>query len=206
MSETRQQVLEMLRAGKISADEAMELLDALADEPATVHIESGADATAVAPSHSPAPSPDMDRFRRYWRLPFAIGLFVLLLVGLWLRSVYQNAEGALTFGLFCLTSVFVLVFSLTMLALASRRSTWLHVRVREKSGTRISISLPLPLPLARFGVRIARGFVPTAVADQLDIADAFLQTAVNELRGPDAEPLTIQVDEGDGDQVYVYLG
>lgn len=204
MSEMRQQVLQMLREGKITADEALDLLNALADE--TSQTAEKSPTTAVDRSLPPDPYPDMDRFRQYWRLPFAIGLFILLLVGLWLRTLYQNANGAFTLGMFCVTTFLIFTLSLTLLALASRRATWLHVRVQEQSGTRISVSLPLPLPLARWAIRIGRGFVPKEVAEQLAIVDAFLETAADELRGPDAEPITIQVDEGDGDRVLVYFG
>lgn len=97
-------------------------------------------------------------------------------------------------------------FLATLLAFFSRRAAWLHVRVKEKEGRRIAISLPLPLGLAGWGIRAARGFVDEKTRGQLNMAEAFLAAARDELKQPGSGPMTIHVDDDDGDQVQVYIG
>jgi len=203
--EARNQILQMVQDGVVTAEQAQELLQALGsssdnpspDEPSPVLIGEVV---------QPEPPPDMDRFRRFWQYPFFIALSALLLAGLGLRSLYQSSEGTVTFWFFCLLNVFILLFVLTALAFMSRRSAWLHVRVKEKRGRRIAISLPLPMGLARWGINIARGFVPNKDQANLDVASEFLQAAQDDLRSSGAEPLMINVDDEDGDQVQVFIG
>ena len=135
MSEARKQVLQMLQDGKITADQAAELLAALEPEDAlelvadSAHEEDAVEGDVIMPK---SPAPDMNRFRRFWQIPFFGCLALMTLSGLWLRSIYQTSEGAISFGFVCVWSLFLLMFGLTALAFMSRRSAWLHVRVREE--------------------------------------------------------------------------
>lgn len=205
MSETRQQVLQMLQAGTITTEQAIELLDAMLE-----HSDTADDDTP----HSPPPSynpqtnaipPDMDHLRSFWRIPFLISAAFLLATAFWLRTVYINANGTINFWFFCVWSLFIIAFIATTLTLASRTTTWLHVRIDEKEGNNINISLPLPLRFARWGLTIARGFVPDHVRPQLEMAETFLTTTGDELRTPDAEPIVIQVDDDDS-HIQIYFG
>ena len=200
MSEARNQVLQMLQDGKLTAEQAQELLDAL--EPAAHETQEAIEGEIVAPVELP----DMDRFRRFWQYPFFIALAVLIIVGLGLRSMYQASEGAMTFWLFCVSGIFALTFILTALAFMSRSAPWVHVRVREKGGRKIAISLPLPMGLAQWGIGIARNFVPEREQGNLDMAAEFIRSARHDLKRPDTEPLMINVDDEDGDQVQVFIG
>lgn len=206
MSEARKQVLQMLQEGKITADQAADLLAAL---------ESADDETVIVYDEPPTltgdvvhnePPPDMARFRRFWQTPFFIALAALIVLGLWLRSLYQTSEGAITLGFVCLWSLFMLAFGLTVLAFMSRRSAWLHVRVRPQDGPRIAISLPLPLRLANWGIRIAESFAPDSARGNLQMADQFVRAAQENWEETRAEPITISVDDDDGDQVQIYIG
>ena len=201
MSEARQQVLQMLEDGKLTAEQAQELLQAL--EPAGGEAPQEAVEGEIV---APVEPPDMDRFRRFWQYPFFITLAVLIVVGLGLRSLYQASDGVLTFWLFCVSSLFVLTFIMTALAFMSRSAPWVHVRIKEKQGRKIAISLPLPMGLAQWGINIARNFVPDAKQANLDMAAEFIRSARHDLRGPDTEPLMINVDDEDGDQVQVFIG
>lgn len=200
MSETRQQVLQMLQDGKLTAVQAQELLDAL--EPAVPEEPEAIEGEIVEPIEPP----NMDRFRRFWQYPFFIMLAVLIGIGLGLRSMYQASEGALTFWFVCVLSLFILTFGLTALAFMSRSAPWVHVRVKEKDGHKIAISLPLPMGLAQWGIGIARNFVPEREQGNLDMAAEFIRSARHDLKGPDTEPLMINVDDEDGDQVQVFIG
>lgn len=201
--ENRQIVLQMLQDGKLTADQAQELLSAL--EP-TSQPPNSEDQAISGEIIQPGDAPDMDRFRRFWQYPFFITLAVLIFVGLGLRSLYQSSAGAITFWFVCLIGVFILVFFLTLLAFMSRRSPWLHVRIKEKGSRKFAISLPLPMGLAQWAIRFARSFVPDAEQANLDFAAEFLKTAQDDLRDPKSDPLVINVDDEDGDQVQVFIG
>jgi hypothetical protein len=200
MSETRKQILQMLQNGTLSTEQALALLEAVdeGEEPEVVH--SG---EVIDPA---APPPDMARFRRFWQIPFFITLGFLLMIGLWLRSLYQASEGSLSLGIACLGSLFVLAFGLTAVAFMSRRSTWLHVRVKERGGKRIAISLPLPLGLASWGLELARSFTPAEQRQNLDMAADFLAGAKTQLNDLASDPVMINVEDKDGDHVQIFIG
>lgn len=203
MSEERRRILQMIQDGTLSAEEAMELLDALADDEAG----DGFDAPHVLKGEIVASDPpNMDKYRHFWKIPFIIALAFLLISGFWLRALYQSSEGAITFGFICVWSFFMLAFLVTLLTLFSRRAAWLHVRVKEKEGKRIAISMPLPLGLATWGIKIARGFVDESTRAHLNMASEFIAAAKDELKQPGARPLMIDVDDDDGDQVQVFIG
>lgn len=202
MSEARNQVLQMLQDGKLTAEQAQELLQALEPESPTDDTREAIQGEIV----EPVEPPDMDRFRRFWQYPFFIALTVLIAVGLGLRSMYQASEGAMTFWFFCVLSLFILIFALTALAFMSRSAPWLHVRIKGKEGNKIAISLPLPMGLAQWGIGIARNFVPEAEQANLDMAAAFIRATRHDLKGPDTEPFMINIDDEDGDQVQVFIG
>lgn len=202
MSEARNQVLQMLQDGKLTAEQAQELLQALEPESTTDDTREAIQGEIV----EPVEPPDMDRFRRFWQYPFFISLAVLIAVGFGLRSMYQASEGAMTFWFFCVLSLFILTFILTALAFISRSAPWLHIRIKGKEGNKIAISLPLPMGLAQWGIGIARNFVPEPEQANLDMAATFIRTARHNLNGPDVEPLMINVDDEDGDQVQVFIG
>ena len=202
MSEARQQVLQMLQDGKLTAVEAQELLQALEPAVITEETQEAIEGEIV----TPVEPPDMDRFRRFWQYPFFISLAVLIGVGLGLRSMYQASEGAITFWFICVLLLFILTFTVTALAFMSRSAPWVHVRVKEKGGRRIAISLPLPMGLAQWGINIARNFVPDTEQRNLDMAADFIRSARHDLKGPNTEPLMINVDDEDGDQVQVFIG
>lgn len=206
MQEERQQILQMLQDGKITTDQAMVLLQAVAESGEgadTVGVESEPLTGEIV---NPELPPDMGRFRRFWQVPFFAALALLIVFGFWLRALYQNSAGAISLGFICVWSLFMLSFALTMLAWWSRRAPWLHVRVREQGGRRIAISLPLPLGLANWGLRFARSWVDEAVRPQMDMAESFLAAAQAGWREGDTEPMVVHVDDEDGDQVQVYIG
>ena len=106
----------------------------------------------------------------------------------------------------CVWTLFMFAGFTTLLAFMSRRSTWLHVRVKESQGTRIAISMPLPLRLANWGIGIARGFVDDHTRGHLNMASEFINAARDTMSEPGADPLFIDVDDDDGDHVEVYIG
>ena len=101
----------------------------------------------------------------------------------------------------CLTPLTVLALLAVLLSFWSQFAYWLHLRVREKDGTRIAISLPLPIVIIQLVLRFAGRFVGDHQAANLSTASELL-TAL----GEQDEPLYIAVDDDDGDQVQIYIG
>ncbi|HSG16332.1 MAG TPA: hypothetical protein VLE70_08420 [Anaerolineae bacterium] len=206
MSEAQDQILKMVEEGTITAEEADRLLAALGPEQSVETVAGDlvvADLPQLEPAESTAQSPNYNRFRRFWRIPFVIAAGSLLLSGLGLAFMYQADEGVATLGFLCIWSIFLLAFVATILILLARRAPWLHVRVQEKDGSRFAISLPLPMRLASWVLGIARYFVPKEQAMHVDTAASFV-TAMQE--NPGQEPIVIDVDDDDGDKVEIYIG
>jgi hypothetical protein len=191
MSEEQRQVLQMVQNGVITPEEAAQLLDALnAPPPARV----------TEPVFYEAP-PDMKHLRRHWEVPFFVGLILLGVAGLCVSNVSN------TLLLICGWSLFALAGMITVIGWLSQWSPWVHVRIRERDGSRIAISLPLPLSLIDELVELSRPlvrrFTDAETVENLDTA-ATLLTAFK--GAPLDEPITVEVDEPDGDHVRVYIG
>lgn len=200
MNQERQQILQMLQNGTITTDQAMELLDALATP---ANSQAPLNGAIVEPYEPP---PNMDRFRRFWRIPFFIALGFLIFFGLWLYVIYQNNDGAITLGFVFVWSLFILAFLAALLAVFSRRAAWLHVRIKERNGRNINLSFPLPLRLAQWAISIAGRFADDQTRGHLLMASQFITAAQETMREPGAEPLMIDVDDDDGNHVQVYIG
>jgi hypothetical protein len=199
----------MLEEGKITAEEADQLLAAIGPERRASQV-AGKLVITDAPEQNPgvadaepADYRSYGSFRGLWRIPFIIAASSLLLSGLGLAFMYQADERVATLGFLCIWSVFLLGLLATLLLLSARRAPWLHLRVREQDGQRFAISLPLPLGLAHWIISIARNFVPAKQARHLETADAFV-TAMRD--DPRREPIIIDVDDDDGDKVEIYIG
>ena len=104
MSGEQDKVLSMLQNGTIDAEQANELLDAMTPEDNLV-------VTAV--SDSDGDIPDMDRYRSFWVMPFAVLSGVTTLLGLWLRALSSNRKRRLPFGMLFVFSLFIFSFGLT---------------------------------------------------------------------------------------------
>ena len=200
MEEERMRILEMVRAGEISTDEAAALLAALgeaeAQEPPPVEV--------IVEKAAMAPPPDIqtDRWARFWIYPMMAGGVVLLVGALIMALVYASdaAQGWLVCGWLPM----ILGLGVTLAALWSRNATWLHLRVSEGEGGRrkVAFSFPLPLALAAWGIRIAQPFVPQLQDTGVD--EVILALRESRKRN---EPLFIDVqDEEDGERVQIYIG
>src|SRR5687768_16898736 len=129
----RQKVLQMLEDGKISASDAARLINALneLDEPIS---EVWVDTVQVG--SPPAIQPhEAERFRHFWQIPLtiALSLTVLLSAGLY---TYGTSGGESWIAYLCLGNLLLISVIATILALATRSSLWLHLRVEEKDGNK----------------------------------------------------------------------
>jgi len=180
----RLRVLEQLESGELDFAQAMTELQAAPR--ASSAAEDGASSTTTT-----------RRWRYWWLLPFYFGVLALgigILVAFqggwwWLLAVPLLLGGAL----------------LTILALASTRSPWLHVRVTNPSRTwpkTIGISIPVPMRFAAWSVRTLGPLIPNL--DEQAMAEMLMAFELGRMMD---EPLHVKIDEThSGEQVEIFLG
>lgn len=205
--QAERKILDMVEEGTISAEEGLRLINAMegtkkeeAAEPEPTAAE------VVPPGEAPAQiSPEerrrMARLKRWWVLPFGIGLLITALGAIWMFSGYQ-AKG-FGWGFWLSWIPFLLGIFLVAVSFQTSRSLWLHVRIKQRPGQsppRIAISLPMPVGLTRWFLRNFGGRIP-GLKDQPygDIAD-ILENLSSE------EPFYVHVQEDDGEEVEVFIG
>ncbi len=184
-----ERVLHILAEGKITAEEADQLLAALARD-------------AETPLAAPEPPADLRRRFRWWGyLPLLPGLPLLVVGVLWLQSTFTSGR-YLLFALAWLP--FALGLWLTWVGLNNQRLTWVFVDVRPEAESggprRILFGFPLPLRLLGWGLRRFNARIPAHRRDAGQEILRALQTTLTH-----QNPLLVQVDDG-GARVHVYIG
>jgi hypothetical protein len=203
----RAQILKMIDDGKITAEEGLKLMQALAqDEEAEAEIpqletESGGEAEW----HPAPPDPVVERLKRRVRSFYVIPLFggtLLTIFAAWL--MYQSINnGSMGVAFYCLLfPIFLVGILLLTLGASSQKSSWMYVDIQQKPGEKPGrIMLGFPLDLARWLMNTFKGNIPHHEREK---ADMVLQV-MNETTSK--EPIVVQVDEGeDGNKVNVYIG
>lgn len=194
MEDEQRQILDMVRAGTLSPDDAEHLLAAL-ENPSR---DSAPVVTLDRPAGSPLATPG--QFRRYWEYPFLVGVVLLLVTGV----CAANVPGL------CLTvcgwSAFALAALLALVGWLSQWSPWVHIRIQEDDGSRLAFSLPLPLTVILSSISFVRPFVRRLVDEDTERNLALAQGLIASLGGlSDDEPISIDVEDG-GDHVEVFIG
>ncbi len=204
-SEERRKILQLVADGKISADEAANLMRTLeeTDEAEMEVIESG-----PTSSGERSDTPDFDEVRRRamrWAMVPLWGGVLFTIFSAWgMYSVLQNS--GYTFWFFCLGMP--LFFGIVLIALGSggMGTRWLYINVDRTQAQdwpkNITIALPLPLGLVswflkNFGSRI-EGLKKTTI-DEVIMAISLTKSV--------KEPLIINADDGKGgERVQVFIG
>jgi len=175
----RLRVLEQLESGDLDFDQALSELN------------------EVPPVEEASPPTMTRRWRHWWLLPFYFGI---LAIGLGVVGLYQGGWWWLPAAPLLLAGAV-----LTVLALASTRSPWLHVRIYRPARAwpkTFGISLPLPMRFAAWLVRTIGPFVPNL--DEQALAKTLLAF---ELGRTVDEPLHVEINNSDsGGRVEIYLG
>lgn len=212
-SEERRQILQMVEAGSISAEEALTLIKELEQESAGVETEAyeteaGAGAETDSGFSSPNSAPELERTaakaRSLWQIPLWIGVGFTVLSALGMYAVMSNA--GTNFWFYCLMMPLFLGVAVIALAGWSRTAHWLFVNVdrsRSEDGPkRILIGFPLPLGLASWFLRLFGNRIEGLKNNDVDgmvQAISMVQTV--------HEPLIVNVDDSeDGERVQVYIG
>ena len=208
-------IFDMIEAGQISAEEGMRLIKAMQglEESTQSPNEAESELMTVVPyapeeaGEEPTPRiPEsemrrMKRLKRWWVLPFGIGLLFTILGAIWMYSGYMaNGFG---FGFWLAWIPFLLGIFILAISFQTSKSVWLHLRIKQAAGEtpqRIAISLPVPITLTRwvlgtFGHRIP-GLRDQPVGDFSEILDNL---------SPE-EPFYIHVNDDDGEEVEVFIG
>ena len=208
-SEERRKILQMVEEGKISAEEAAQLMSALDADTTEAQVdvfqsEPSSGFEGAAPS-APEFEQVKRRARQFAMIPLWTGVVIAVLSAWGIYSVQQSA--GTNFWFYCLTLPLLLGVLLIALGAGGQSSKWLYVNVdrrRAHDGPRnITLGFPLPLGLTswflrNFGHNI-QGMKNTNVDDIIQVLDA---------TGKSGEPLIVNVqnDDGDGEHVQVYIG
>ncbi len=208
-NEERNRILKMIADGKITAEEGLKLLQALESAPEEEE-EASASATQPQPAETVeerAVESTLTRLRtnarRLWHIPLWIGTGITLLSAWGMYALLMASR--LNFWFYCLIAPLLLGVTLIVLAVASRKATWLIVDVRQKASARpgrIFFGLPLPVKVAAWSLRTFGHNIP-------DLQNADLAAEVLEKGLSTGEPLIIHADsdeDGEGGTVQVYLG
>ena len=154
---------------------------------------------APLPTHSEPPS--LAHYRSFWRIPVTIGLVITILAAILMFLAYQDSEIGFWFA--CTWFPFLLGVLILSLGWASHYNPWLHLRIRQKPGSRpekISISFPLPVGLVHWVMPFFRDKIPARNGvDPVEMIGLLKNVS------PD-KPLYIEVDEPGGEHVEIYIG
>ena len=213
----RQQILKMIEDGKISAEQGLVLMQALADDepedelvvPELPGAETTPPAVEVLPpagmlQSEPRSDPEFDRklnrFRSLWTIPLWLGVALTVSGAYWMYTALQTA--GFGFGFFFAWLPFLLGVLLTALAFSSRNSRWIYINVRQRPGeSPQQIVLAFPLSLVSWILQ----FTKHSISDGERGASSEVMNAIFESTHSNG-PLMVDVQEEDGEHVQVYIG
>lgn len=209
----REQILKMVSEGKITAEEALKLMQALDESPAEEAVEIVAISTPEEgpreEKEEPKPQPDpeftkkVNRFRRLWLIPLTVGIALTVLGAWWMYTAMLSSGYG--FWFLCAWFPFLLGVLIVTLGAISKTSRWIYVNVEQKPGEsprRIVFAFPIPSMLLRWGIQNFGHNIPPEHRDKADMA----MKAIFENDGTFNEPLFVDVHDEDGEHVQVYIG
>ena len=214
IGEAEREILNMVQRGDLSANEGLRLMEAMSSDwmqdsnlvedeiaPETIEGENPVEDQGQQKSSLLFDDPDrIKQIKRWWLLPFGIGLLFIILGTVWMYTSFMaNGFGA---GFWLSWVPFILGILTVAVSLQASNKTWLHVRIRQKPGEKpqhIAISLPLPISFTRWLLKTFGNHIPglrdLPVNDYADILNNFSPT----------EPFYVHVNE-DGEEVVVFIG
>ncbi len=199
MTETHGSILKQFENGEITIEEADQLLGNL-----ELNSSQGATEDSFVKedeSKGSAVPADFNRFKLAW-VWFLFGGILLTLIGAF--GMYDGYQmGGIGVGFWLSWVPLTLGVWIVILAINSKNSLWIHVRVNTGSREwpqNIRFSIPLPSQLARLA---------SSMVLKYDVDGRFNASDVDEIieaiKGSDT-PLAVHVDEGGGKKVQVFIG
>ena len=210
----RNQVLKMIKDGKITPEQGLHLMQALDQTPVeeplpAPEVTSGTGPTDTPPASQPflATDPRLENLkstvRRLWQIPLWIGIAVTIASALGMYAIMRGP--GLSFWFYFLLLPLLLGVALTAVAVGSRQARWIYVDVHQKPGEhpeRIFLGFPLPLKFTAWILRTFGTWIPQLRRTNVD---EVIQVIESGFAGN--EPVIVNVDEGEGgERVKVYIG
>ncbi len=203
--EEKKEILKMVEEGKITAEEAIELLRAIEVDAANEEAE----AFSTESSENYERDEDLnlnviaDKVRGFWRIPLWIGIGITTLGGLWMLGAMQSA--GFGFWFYCAWIPFLLGVLIISLAAGSQKSHWLFVKVKQAPGEKpqnITFGFPLPLRFSGWVLRNFGQHIPGM--ENIIGVDEILETLADTPIGDSA--LIVDVHDDDGEEVQIFIG
>lgn len=153
------------------------------------------------PPHADTIPSDVERWKRWWMIPFWVGVGVTVFGALLMFLAWQAWQFSFWFA--CTWMPFLLGVMLIVLALASSRMRWLHLRVSKPGGAgmrKVNISMPLPIRIIGWIMKVVGSRVP-------EVREKGIDQMVMVLEATSADqPFYVEVNDDDGDHVEIYIG
>ncbi len=207
VADEKRQILKMVEDGKITAEDAIALLNAIEEDAAGE--EADAFETEASPNSAYEPDENLEeiaeRVKRYGNIPLWGGVILVVLGGLWMFGAMQ-ASG-FGFWFYCSWFPFLLGVLAVAVAAGSRKSRWVFVNIKQAPGEtpqRITFGLPLPLRFAAWAMRTFGNWIPDMDMDAAtvaDLIDSFADAPTDE-----AAVIVDVHDSDDGEHVQVFIG
>jgi hypothetical protein len=205
MREKREDVFARFAEGQMSLEEA---------EQALIAIEARQESDDNQQEEIPQPVADEGEdkpeekkpFRFIWLIPLFVGILFLLWGAFGMVNAYTTHE-RLTAGFWLAWIPLSIGIVITVLSLISSQAVWLHVRINTGANEfprRINISLPLPVFLANIFMNNSSKFNLDALT-QNRLSGIDVNELLGALKQADS-PIMVEVDEGSGEKVKVYIG
>ena len=205
--EERRKILQMVEEGKISAEQASNLMRALDTDEAEIEVVE-TESTSGFEGGDTSSSPEFERVkaraRKFAMIPLWIGILIAALSSWGIYSIQQNA--GMNFWFYCLLFPLFLGILLIVIGTGGQSSRWLYVNVDRRSaheGPRnITLGFPLPLGLTSWFLRTFghnfHGMKNTNVDEIIQILDA---------TGKSGEPFIVNANNDEnGERVQIYIG
>ena len=205
--EKRRDILRQVAEGYLTAQEGAARLDQLESGAGTLtseQLSSGDDPVRVSQPDLPiTASHGSGGARAVWSLVLWAGVALTVASSYWMYLAWQQKGFGWGFWLSWLP--FLLAVGLIILGVQLQTSPWLHLHVKQKSGSkpeRIELHFPLPMDLAIGILSFTEPFLPSQVREQ------HLRDMLIDMRGAfhPGEPMQVMVDNEDGEQVEIYIG
>lgn len=187
----RMSILNMVQAGQITTEQALQLLDSLNQSEVSGETQIEEWETS---------STDVPQSGDWWIYPTAAGALVMAVgAPLLVLGITQTAPILLAFC--CGWIPFLIGLAILTIGVWSRSARWLYLRIENADASRrtIAFGLPLPLTLSAWIMRIIRPFVP-------QISDMPVEEMILAVRNSDGEPIFIDVQDKDDEHVTIFIG